>query len=318
MARSWLVLPDLDKILVRSWQILQSLSEILVRSWLILQSLGKILVRSWLILQDLAKILFPTNLGKILERNHLSKSWQDLNHGRSYKVLARSWLDHGWSFKVSWQDLAKICRKQDPGKILPRSYKIRQDLAKMFNLGSMYNHILVPSNICLQYKFTTYSRHIHQLSYRHKYFTGNIVPKALAKWYSQLKQTQAKLQNQNFHRQVAKRYRQVDPALKKLFNCLNSTACHITITKQLGDSSLENGSGGQTVENLARVGRKFEFDQIQANLIQLEPTQVKWVAQRYPTPSKLWTWLELAWVGRTVWPGLKTYTKLHPRPIWLQ
>ena len=74
---------------------------------------------------------------------------------------------------------------------------------------------------------------------------------------------------------------------------------HITITKQLGESWLEFGWGGQTVEKLARVGRKFELDQIQANSSQLEPTQAKWVAKRYPTPSKLWTWLELAWVGRS-------------------
>ena len=53
------------------------------------------------------------------------------------------------------------------------------------------------------------------------------------------------------------------------------------------------GWGGQTVENMALVGRKFELDQIQVNMIQLEPTQAKWVAQRYLTPSKLWTWFEL-------------------------
>ena len=41
------------------------------------------------------------------------------------------------------------------------------------------------------------------------------------------------------------------------------------------------------------------------NSSQLEPTQAKWVAERYPTLSKLWTWLELAWVGRNVWPGLQ-------------
>ena len=32
------------------------------------------------------------------------------------------------------------------------------------------------------------------------------------------------------------------------------------------------------MENLPRVGRKFELDQIKANSIQLEPTQAKWVA----------------------------------------
>ena len=53
------------------------------------------------------------------------ESWQDLG-----KILARIYLSN------SCQDLAKICRKQDFAKILPRSYKIRQDLAKMFNLGA--------------------------------------------------------------------------------------------------------------------------------------------------------------------------------------
>ena len=40
--------------------------------------------------------------------------------------------------------------------------------------------------------------------------------------------------------------------------------------------------GGQTVENLAWVGRKFEPDQIQANSSQLKPSD-----KRYITPSKL-------------------------------
>ena len=35
------------------------------------------------------------------------------------------------------------------------------------------------------------------------------------------------------------------------------------------------------VENLAQVGQKFELDQVQANLIQLQPTQAKWVAKRH-------------------------------------
>ena len=55
----------------------------------------------------------------------------------------------------------------------------------------------------------------------------------------------------------------------------------------------------KTVENVSRVGREFEL------VTTFKPTRAKWVAKRYPTPSKLWTWLELAWDGRTVWPGLK-------------
>ena len=60
---------------------------------------------------------------------------------------------------------------------------------------------------------------------------------------------------------------------------------HITITKQLGLS-------------WAKIW-------VWSNSSQLNPTRAKWVAKRYPTPSKLWTWLELAWVGRAVWPGPK-------------
>ena len=54
--------------------------------------------------------------------------------------------------------------------------------------------------------------------------------------------------------------------------------------------------GGRTVENLARVGIIFELDKIQANSSQVGGQTI------YQTPSKLWTWLELACVGRTVWP----------------
>ena len=44
---------------------------------------------------------------------------------------------------------------------------------------------------------------------------------------------------------------------------------HITITTQLGDGWLEFGWGGQTVTNLARVGRKFELDPTPANSSQV-------------------------------------------------
>ena len=123
--------------------------------------------------------------------------------------------------------------------------------------------------------------------------------KVLAKRYSQLKPIRAKLQNQNLNRRVAKWYRQVEPARTKA----------IQLSKYIHNNNKTTwrdwvGWGVQTVEKMAQVGRKFEFDQIQADLTQLEPTQAKWVAKRYPTPSKWWTWLELAWVGRTVWPAL--------------
>ena len=76
--------------------------------------------------------------------NILARAWQDLS-----KILARSWQDPEKILTRSWQDLAKISHdlagfNQDLANILPRfvgnkilarSYKIRQDLAKMFNLG---------------------------------------------------------------------------------------------------------------------------------------------------------------------------------------
>ena len=94
------------------------------------------------------------------------------------------------------------------------------------------------------------------------------------------------------------RYRQVEPACKKPFNCLNTTTySHIKITEQLGESWLE----------LAEVAKRWKtWLELGANLslVKFKPTQAKWVAKPYPTPSTLWTWLELAWVGRAVWPGL--------------
>ena len=42
----------------------------------------------------------------------------------------------------------------------------------------------------------------------------------------------------------------------------------------------------------------IKFKTIRSNSSQLEPSHA--VAKRYPTLSKLKTWLELAWVGRTV------------------
>ena len=91
--------------------------------------------------------------------------------------------------------------------------------------------------------------------------------KALAKRYSQLKPTRAKLQNQNLHRWVAKRYRQVEPARKSIIR----PRSHLTMNKQLGSS----WSRRQTVEHLARVGRKFELDQIQANSSQVGPNDTQ-------------------------------------------
>ena len=82
---------------------------------------------------------------------------------------------------------------------------------------------------------------------------------------------------------------------RKPFSCLTTTAQSPTIAKQLGSS------WPRWPNDLAQVGRKFEFDQIQAKL---DPTQAKWVTKRNPTSTMLKTWLELAWVESTVWPGL--------------
>ena len=68
---------------------------------------------------------------------------------------------------------------------------------------------------------------------------------------------------------------------------------HITITKQLGESWREVGKGGQTVENLARVWRKFELDQIQANSSQLKPSGWPNVTQLHRSCELDSSWLEL-------------------------
>ena len=66
---------------------------------------------------------------------------------------------------------------------------------------------------------------------------------------------------------------------------------HVPITKELGLSWLR----WQKLENVARVGRKLELDQIQANSIQREPTQAKLV----PIDTQLHRSCELGsnWLG---------------------
>ena len=120
---------------------------------------------------------------------------------------------------------------------------------------------------------------------------GNGVTKALAKRYSQLKPTRAKFQNQSLHRRVAKRYRKVQLACKKSFNCLNTTAYNNNKTTWRELAWV--GWGGQTVENVARVGRKFELDQIQANSIQLKPSGWPNDTQLHRSCELGSNWLEL-------------------------
>ena len=83
------------------------------------------------------------------------------------------------------------------------------------------------------------------------------------------------------------------------FSCLNTTAW------SRGDDEAiwrELAWGGQTVERLARVGRKCELDQIQANSIQLEPSGWPNDTQLHPTSCELGpSWLEL---GGTCGQGL--------------
>ena len=54
---------------------------------------------------------------------------------------------------------------------------------------------------------------------------------------------------------------------------------HLTITKQLGESWLELARGGQTAENLARIGRLFERDQIETRSISSQLARARWGPQ---------------------------------------
>ena len=58
------------------------------------------------------------------------------------------------------------------------------------------------------------------------------------------------------------------------------------------------------MENVARVGRKFELDQIQANSSQVG-------GQTIPNSIEVVNLAELAWVGSTVWSGAITAALLH-------
>ena len=78
---------------------------------------------------------------------------------------------------------------------------------------------------------------------------------------------------------------------------------HITIAKQLGES-WPRWPNGSSWAKIWAWSKSSQLDPTPANSRQLQPTQDTCVAKRYPTPSKLKTWLELAWVGGTVWPGL--------------
>ena len=72
--------------------------------------------------------LRPFYSEKILARKYLSESWHDLGK-KIYKYL----------------NLGKTLPRFVGKKILPRSYKIRQDLAKTFNLG-LFSPCIFPGN----------------------------------------------------------------------------------------------------------------------------------------------------------------------------
>ena len=79
---------------------------------------------------------------------------------------------------------------------------------------------------------------------------------------------------------------------------------HITITKQLGLSWLELVDVAKRWKTWLELGENLSL--IKSS--QLDPTQANSSqvgGQTIPNSSKFWIWLELAWVGRTVWLGLK-------------
>ena len=94
------------------------------------------------------------NLGKILQETanlNLGKSWQDL--GKISQDLSKI-----------FQDLGKIFMKQDLDKILARSYKILQDLARSCKIlarcstWATFNHLLLTGPAYLTMTFSYWAR----------------------------------------------------------------------------------------------------------------------------------------------------------------
>ena len=115
--------------------------------------------------------------------------------------------------------------------------------------------------------------------------------------------TQATLQNQNVHRRVEKRYCHVQPARKKIIQLSDY------------DHSQWPNDNKTTWRKLARGWKTWLMLAGNLSLIQLDPTQARWMAKRYPIWTTLNTWLGVAWVGSTVWPGVnasKTFWVLWP------
>ena len=118
---------------------------------------------------------------------------------------------------------------------------------------------------------------------------------------NQLKPTQAKLQYQNLHQRVAKRYRQVEPACKKPFNCLNiRPRSHITITKQLGESWLELVKRWKTWLELGENLSFIKFKPSRSNSSQLKPSEWPNDTQLHRRCELGSSWLEMGGpFGRT-------------------
>ena len=83
------------------------------------------------------------------------------------------------------------------------------------------------------------------------------------------------------------------------FNCLTMTAQSPNNNETAWLKLAIMAKGGKIGSNWAKI-------LIWSNSSQLDPTQAKWMAKRYPTWTKLKTWLELAWVGSTIWSGHMT------------
>ena len=82
--------------------------------------------------------------------------------------------------------------------------------------------------------------------------------------------------------------------------CLTTTARSLTnLTKQLGESWLKFVEVAKWWKTWLELGVHLSF-------IKFKPTRAKWVDKWYPTWTRLETWLKLAWVRSTVWPGLQT------------
>ena len=117
-----------------------------------------------------------------------------------------------------------------------------------------------------------------------------------ARIFAQLKPTRAKLQNRNLHRRVAKRYRHVEPACKKPFNCRNTTALSHNITKQLGESWLELAEVSKRWKTWLELGENLsliKFKPNRSNSSHLKPSGWPNDTQLNRSCERRSSWLDL-------------------------